>query len=84
MKNQCSKCKHDIDNWDFYVESRSGKICSSCLVAGEMPSQEYKSLFKPGTAQREQGVRIATLRGLEELGLRDLEQEPLSLARSNG
>lgn len=77
MKNQCSKCQHGIANWDFYVQSESGKICSSCLVEQEPTGQEFTSLFKVSAAQQELGLRIAALQGLEELGLRDLEQEPL-------
>lgn len=74
MKNQCSKCRQAIDSWDFYVESRSGKICSSCLVAQELPSQEYQALFKLSTSTVSMG----------ELGQRELEAEPLMLARSSG
>ncbi|MGE4291061.1 MAG: hypothetical protein AB7E32_02515 [Desulfovibrio sp.] len=81
MKNQCAKCKQSIDNWDFYVVGDSGKICSSCLVEQEIPSQEYASLFKTSAIRKESALRIPDLPGLEEIRLVDLEREPLFLAR---
>ena len=45
-RNCCSKCRQEIDSRDFFVESKSGKICSDCLVKAGPVEPESAHLFK--------------------------------------
>ncbi|MEF2143957.1 MAG: hypothetical protein V3573_00805 [Desulfovibrionaceae bacterium] len=47
MDNYCVQCKRVIDEFDFYMESRNGNICSTCLVREHLPRTELKTLFAP-------------------------------------
>ncbi|MBU1247157.1 MAG: hypothetical protein KKB70_00550 [Proteobacteria bacterium] len=49
MKTYCIHCRNLIHTLDFYVETKKGRICSSCLVEQPEPGHEIKELFrKPG------------------------------------
>lgn len=50
-RNACSQCRREIGSLDFYMESKSGKICSDCLMEIEPVVAEDVHLFK----RREQG-----------------------------
>ncbi len=45
-RNCCSKCHQEIERQDFFMQSRSGKICSDCLVKAETVEAESAHLFK--------------------------------------
>lgn len=78
MRPRCCKCGRRVESWDFYMEAETGVICSSCLVTEKLPQQEFESLFRSDARRIGPGKRLA-LRAMEELGLRDLEQEPFFL-----
>ncbi|SKA91366.1 hypothetical protein SAMN02745704_02324 [Paucidesulfovibrio gracilis DSM 16080] len=78
MKNRCCKCGLSIDSWDFYVQSREGNICSSCLVAQDALDEDIRALFKTAPSRK------TALAALREMPQAELETEPLILARSSG
>ena len=43
----CCKCKQEIEDHDFYVNSRQGKICSDCLIQAGSVDDDCARLFKP-------------------------------------
>ena len=46
-QNCCSKCHQEIESQDFFMKSKSGKICSDCLVKAGTVEAESAHLFKP-------------------------------------
>ena len=46
-KNSCCKCRQVIDEHDFYMNSREGKICSDCLVQAGPIDEDCAQIFKP-------------------------------------
>jgi len=49
-KNRCSNCRQGIDRIDFYIERKSGKICSECYVYGTPLEPKKVLLFRPERA----------------------------------
>lgn len=43
----CSTCHQEIDQKDFFLETRKGKICSDCLVQAGPVEDDCAHLFKP-------------------------------------
>ncbi len=35
----CHRCRGFVEDHDFYIESRGGVVCSSCILAAESRSQ---------------------------------------------
>lgn len=46
-RNRCSQCRQEIDQRDFFVETRKGKICSDCMVKAGPVEDDCAHLFKP-------------------------------------
>ncbi|MDK2956339.1 MAG: hypothetical protein PWQ57_1835 [Desulfovibrionales bacterium] len=45
----CHRCRKSVQDHDFYIESRGGPICSSCILAAEERSVQPATLQKNNT-----------------------------------
>lgn len=79
MKNHCIQCKERIDQLDFYMETKHGRICSACLIRrqreeGHEPGETIKSLFqqpkRPSPKRSEAEKQVDKLRAMSALQLR--------------
>jgi hypothetical protein len=42
----CHRCRKVVQSHDFYIESRGGPICSTCIVAAERRDQAAENQGK--------------------------------------
>lgn len=63
-RNCCSNCGFKIETHDFYMETRSGKICSDCLIGEGTVLASTAHLFKlrgPKGKVRQKGKERASV-----------------------
>ncbi len=53
-RHHCDQCRNEIDSNDFYMISRSGKICSDCLMVAGPIETGSAYLFRRGNPKKEQ------------------------------
>ena len=57
-QNCCDECQQEIDKNDFFMESKSGKICSDCLVMSGAVEAENAHLFKLRGSKAQNKTRL--------------------------
>lgn len=44
-RNRCNECHQEIERYDFFMETKHGKICSDCLVEPEAVDADTAHLY---------------------------------------